>query len=121
SDYTGDAPFYFDDQAREAFIERREQIADYYDARRQARKQGGSAGAPYKPIRPELLYHMDETPYALALGREVSELSPFMPADESLPVIDCAGRLAPNFAAERQAADTNLFETVISRIKAEAR
>ncbi|WP_207747548.1 transcription-repair coupling factor [Pelagibacterium limicola] len=121
ADYTGDAPYYFDEQAREAFIERREQIADYYDARMQAREQGGSAGAPYKPIHPQLLYHMDEPPYALALGREVSELSAFMPADESLPVIDCAGRIAPNFAAERQAPDTNLFEAVIARIKSEAR
>lgn len=121
ADYTGDAPFYFDDQAREAFLTRREQIADYYDARKQAREQGGAAGAPYKPISPELLYHMDEPPYALALGREISELSPFMPADESLPVIDCAGKLAPNFAAERQTADKNLFEAVISRIKTEAR
>ncbi|WP_116653782.1 transcription-repair coupling factor [Pelagibacterium sediminicola] len=121
ADYTGDAPYYFDEQAREAFLERREQIADYYDTRVQAREQGGAAGAPYKPIRPELLYHMDEPPYALALGREVSELSAFMPADQNLPVIDCAGKLAPNFAAERQAADTNLFEAVIARIKTEAR
>jgi transcription-repair coupling factor (superfamily II helicase) len=121
ADYTGGAPLYFDEQAREAFLERRDQIADYHDARQQAREQGGAAGAPYKPIPPDLLYHMDEAPYALAVGREVSELSAFMPADQSLPVIDCAGKIAPNFAAERQATDTNLFEAVISRIKNEAR
>jgi len=121
--YVGDAPFYFDDQAREAFAERREQIVDYYDARVQAREQGGAAaaGAPYKPIAPDLLYHVDQSVYELALGHEIAELSPFLPADDSLPVIDCAGRLAPNFAAERQATDTNLFEAVIGRIKTEAR
>ncbi|WP_404406591.1 transcription-repair coupling factor [Pelagibacterium halotolerans] len=121
ADYVGDAPFYFDDQSREAFSERRDQILDYFDARQQAREQGSTAGAPYKPIRPELLYHTDAGAFDLARGHEINELTPFMPADESLPVIDCAGRMAPNFAAERQAAETNLFESVIARIKTEAR
>lgn len=120
-DYVGDAPVVFDDQAREAFTERLEQIADYYDARVQARETPGAAsGAPYKPIPPELLYHMDTPAYELARGHEVAELSPFMPADQSLPVIDCGGKLAPNFAAER-AGEANIFESVIARIKSEAR
>jgi len=121
ADYAGEAPFYFDEQAAEALGERRDQIADYYDARQQARESGQGGGAPYKPIPPELLYHMDEPVYALVRGHEVSEMTPFMPADASLPVIDCGGRLAPNFAAERQASDTNVFEAVISTIKSQAR
>ncbi|WP_339644848.1 transcription-repair coupling factor [uncultured Pelagibacterium sp.] len=119
--YIGDAPVYFDDQSREAYTERRDQILDYYSARKEAREQGSTAGAPYKPLKPELLYNVEQGPYELARGHEISELSPFLPADENLPVIDCAGHLAPSFAAERQAADTNLFEAVISRIKTEAR
>ena len=119
--YLADAPVFFDDQTSEAYTERRDQILDYYGARKEAREQGNAAGAPYKPIAPDLLYHMDQTPYELVLGHEISALTPFMPANEDLPVIDCAGHLAPSFAAERQATDINLFESVIERIKTEAR
>ena len=119
--YLADAPVFFDEQVREAYGERRDQILDYYSARKEAREQGTAAGAPYKPIPPELLYNVDSTPYELVRGHEISDLTPFMPADESLPVIDCAGHLAHNFAAERQSADTNLFNAVIARIKSEAR
>ena len=58
--YTGDAPYVFDDQAREAFADRQKQIADYYEAREQARheKQSPTAVAPYKPVPPEQLYEM---------------------------------------------------------------
>src|SRR6185437_221078 len=56
--YVGDAPFVFDDQSRAAFSDRQTQIKDYYEAREQARSagNGATAGAPYKPIAPELLY-----------------------------------------------------------------
>src|SRR5690606_24215227 len=56
NDYTGGAPFVFDDQAREAFAERQAQVKDYYDAREQARNAPQAvAGAPYKPVPPDLL------------------------------------------------------------------
>ncbi|WP_425287235.1 transcription-repair coupling factor [Pelagibacterium luteolum] len=119
--YIADAPVFFDEQAKASYAERRDQILDYYSARKEAREQGNTAGAPYKPLKPELLYNVDQGPYELVRGHEVSELTPFMPASESLPVIDCGGHLAPTFAAERQATDTNLFEAVIARIKTEAR
>ncbi|HWJ86783.1 MAG TPA: transcription-repair coupling factor [Pelagibacterium sp.] len=119
--YIGDAPVFFDEQVSEAYGERRDQILDYYSARKEARDQGSTAGAPYKPIDPELLYHVGQSPYDLMHGHDVTELTPFLPAGESLPVIDCSGNLAPSFAAERQATDVNLFEAVISRIKTEAR
>src|SRR5215217_555391 len=79
SGYVGDAPFVFDDQAGEAFGEGAEQIADYYEARDTARqaKPVAGAGAPYKPIKPELLYDLDAQPQALA-GASVIQLSPFL-------------------------------------------
>lgn len=51
----------YDDQAREAFAERQGQIKDYHQAREEARTRGATAGAPYKPIEPGLLYELNAT------------------------------------------------------------
>ena len=117
--YVGDAPFLFDDQTREAFTDRQNQVRDYYDAREQARiaPNAATAGAPYKPIAPDLLYSIDGGPYALARG-EVIQLTPFMPHDSGR-IEDAGGRLTHNFAAERQATDVNLFEAVVNLLQTE--
>jgi transcription-repair coupling factor (superfamily II helicase) len=121
ADYVGDAPFVFDDQVAEAFAERAEQIRDYYDAREAARLAPtvAGAGAPYKPIKPELLYDLDATPVDLA-GASVVRLSPFLSPDAAR-VDDAGGHVAPSFAAERAAADVNLFQAVVDRLLAERR
>ncbi|MGB3025366.1 transcription-repair coupling factor [Paradevosia shaoguanensis] len=121
SDYTGDAPFIFDDQAKEAFAERQQQIADYHDARVEARKAppGATTGAPYKPIEPGLLYEMEAPAYAQA-GASVVQFSPFA-APSGRKQDDAGGRLAHNFAAERQAADVNLFQAVVDLLKKNSR
>jgi len=121
SDYTGDAPFIFDDQAKEAFAERQQQIADYHDARVEARKAppGATTGAPYKPIEPGLLYEMEAPAYAQA-GASVVQFSPFA-APSGKKQDDAGGRLAHNFAAERQAADVNLFQAVVDLLKKNSR
>ncbi|KFL24867.1 transcription-repair coupling factor [Devosia sp. 17-2-E-8] len=121
SDYTGDAPFIFDDQAKEAFAERQQQIADYHDARVEARKAppGATTGAPYKPIEPGLLYEMEAPAYAQA-GASVVQFSPFA-APSGRKQDDAGGRLAHNFAAERQAADVNLFQAVVDLLKRNSR
>ncbi|GLQ57640.1 transcription-repair coupling factor [Devosia nitrariae] len=121
ANYAGDAPFVFDDQAVEAYAERRQQILDYYEAREHARQQPQVAGggAPYKPIEPGLLYAVEEHPYGLA-GASVTQLSPFM-APDARAQDDAGGRIAPSFAAERQAADVNLFSAVVERLLAERR
>jgi transcription-repair coupling factor (superfamily II helicase) len=122
SAYAGAAPFVFDDQAREAFADRQEQIADYYEAREEARTAAAAAtaGAPYKPVKPELLYEVDGSPYALAPGRVV-QLSPFLTPDPNAHVEDAGGRLAHNFAAERQTSGLNLFEAVVDLLKRESK
>jgi transcription-repair coupling factor (superfamily II helicase) len=120
ADYTGDAPFAFDDQAREAFAERQIQVTDYYQAREQARtqKQTAASGAPYKPVPPELIYELGSEPFALA-GGPVLQLSPFVPPGESRKVDDMGGRVAPSFAAERQSQGVNLFEAVVGVLRDE--
>ena len=121
ADYVGDAPFVFDDQAAEAYAERATQIRDYYEAREAARLAPvvAGAGAPYKPVKPELLYDVEAHPYGLA-GASVVQFSPFM-APGAKAADDAGGHIAPSFAAERQATDTNLFQAVVDRLLAERR
>ncbi len=117
ADYAGDAPFVFDDQAREAFADRQTQIKDYYEARETARtqKQVANSGAPYKPVPPEQLYEIEGHPFSLGEAAAI-QLSSFAHPDETRTE-DAHGRIGHNFAAERQAADTNLFETVVARMR----
>jgi len=119
--YAGEAPFVFDDQAREAFAERQAQIKDYYEAREAARadKKLAVAGAPYNPVSPEQLYEMDGHPYALGEASAV-QLSTFAHPDETRTE-DAGGKLAHNFAAERQAQDLNLFASVVTLLRNEGR
>lgn len=121
ADYVADAPFVFDDQAAEAFAERAEQIADYYEARETARqaKPVAGAGAPYKPIQPDLLYDLDVQPQTLA-GASVIQLSQFL-SPSAKKGDDWGGHIAPSFAAERLASDVNLFQAVVDRLLAERR
>src|SRR5690606_37072530 len=121
ADYVGDAPFVFDDQVAEAFTDRAAQIRDYYDAREAARLAPTVAGggAPYKPIKPELLYDLDIHPHALA-GASVIQLSPFL-SPQTQRGDDAGGHIAPSFAAERLASDVNLFQSVVDRLLAERR
>jgi transcription-repair coupling factor (superfamily II helicase) len=121
ADYVGDAPFVFDEQAAEAYKDRVDQVRDYYEARESARLAPAiaGAGALYKPVKPELLYAVDQHPYALA-GASVVQLSQFT-APGSKAIDDAGGNIAPSFAAERLATDTNLFQAVVDRLMAERR
>ncbi|ODT69685.1 MAG: transcription-repair coupling factor [Pelagibacterium sp. SCN 63-23] len=121
ADYVGDAPFVFDDQSAEAFGERAEQVRDYYEARETARLAPpvAGAGAPYKPVKPELLYDLESKPAELA-GASVIQLSPFL-SPQTRTGDDAGGHIAPSFAAERVASDINLFQAVVDRLLAERR
>ncbi|MBU1173975.1 MAG: transcription-repair coupling factor [Alphaproteobacteria bacterium] len=114
--YTGSALFVFDDQAELALKERQEQITDYFEARESARtaETRGNTGTPYKPVPAEMLYEVEAGLAALAGGSGMM-LTPFAGDGD---VENAGGRMPPNFAAERQAADTNLFEAVVSLLLA---
>src|ERR1700742_943137 len=58
-DYLGDAPIAIEPQGEDAARERFKQIADYYEARREAMDHPGS-GAIYKPLPPDRLYLTDD-------------------------------------------------------------
>ncbi len=111
--YTGPAQFIFDDQADHALAERQDQVADYYEARESARTGDNPAGATvYKPVPAETLYEISSGLAALAGGNGLV-LSPFASEDGAE---NAGGRMPPSFAAERSAADTNLFEAVVRLI-----
>src|SRR5690606_13498246 len=90
-----------------------------YEARETARQSPvvAGAGAPYKPIKPELLYDLDAVPAELA-GASVIQFSPFL-SPNTRKGDDAGGRIAPSFAAERVASDVNLFQAVVDKLLAE--
>jgi len=99
--YTSEAPFVFDDQAREAFAERQGQIADYYEAREQARTaKQAVAGAPYKLFEAGLQDPIDRVAFDAADGTMEIQVSPFA-SPARMRTEDAGGHLAPNFAAGR--------------------
>ena len=65
-DYLGDAPIVMESQGEDAAIERFKQIADYYDARREAMEHPGG-GPIYKPLPPDRLYLTDSRMEATAV------------------------------------------------------
>ena len=121
ADYAGDAPFVFDDQAREAFADRQTQIEDYYEAREagaDAPSRSRRPGRPTSRCQPELLYEVDAASLSRSAGASVIQLSPFMRARTK-----ARGRCRRPHRAELRGraagADVNLFEAVVDRLLAE--
>ncbi len=122
--YCNQAPFIFDDQSDLAFNERKSQIIDYYEAREDLRKNAQennekTIGAQYNPVEVKLLYEVDKEIYQLATNSEALLLSPFLTSNSSKNITDMGGVIAPSFAAERKAQNSNIFESVIKLIEAE--
>src|SRR5476651_2357961 len=116
-DYLGDAPVAIEPQSEDAARERFKQIADYYEARREALEHPGG-GAIYKPLPPDRLYlteaewtkHLDDA----ALAR----LTPFAVPEGSAGVIDAGARAGRNFTPERADSSVNVFEAVVAHVVA---
>ena len=101
--------------ADDAAHERLAQVADYYDARRQALKDGVTP--PYKPLPPERLY-LAENEWRERLDTSaLARLSPFA-VPEAANVIDTGARAGRNFAAERAEPNANVFEAVTRHVLA---
>ncbi len=93
-----------EDAAHERFT----QIADYYEARREALKQGVSP--PYKPLPAERLY-LGEGEWKERLETEaLARLTPF--AVPEAGALDVGARQGRNFVAERAEPSANVFEAV---------
>ena len=122
-DYVPDVPFMLDPLVEEAAAERTKQIADHYEARRDAMSQPGVS--PYKPLPPDRL-HLTADDLGLAIqGRAVARITPFALLETSpVMVIDAGARQGRIFAAERAAAEgmdkenegRNVFDAVVEHI-----
>jgi transcription-repair coupling factor (superfamily II helicase) len=100
--------------AEDAAHERFTQIADYYDARRDALKQGVTP--PYKPLPAERLY-LGEGEWKERLSTEaLVRLTPFAVPEAS--AFDVGARQGHNFAAERAEPNANVFEALTAHVLA---
>jgi transcription-repair coupling factor (superfamily II helicase) len=116
-DYLEGTPILIEAQAEEAAGERLTQIADYYEARREALEHPGQgSGAPYKPLKPDALYLTAEEWEAGHRGRALVRLSPFA-LPEARDVVDLDGRPARSFAPERADPEINLFEAAATYLR----
>jgi len=114
-DYLPGTPLALEHLAEDAAHERFTQIADYYDARREALKDGVTPS--YKPLPPARLY-LAEAEWKERLDTSaLAKLTPFA-VPEARDVIDVNARAGHNFAAERTAPGANVFEAVTQHVLA---
>ena len=126
-DYLPATPLAIEPLAEEAAHERFAQIADYYQARRDALGKDGG-GAPYKPLPPDRLY-LAESEWRERLDASLlAKLTPFA-APEQEPggaqslqsganVIAIDAHAGRNFAGERATPGANVFEAVVKHVSA---
>ena len=114
-DYLDASPFAIEPLAQEAAHERLAQIADYYQARKDALDQSG-AGAPYKPLPPDRLY-LAEAEWRERLEHcALARLTPFATPDAAADVIEVGAHAGHNFAAERNTPGANVFESLTRHV-----
>src|SRR5579864_5391427 len=116
-DYLGDAPLAIEPQSEDAARERFKQIADYYDARREALDHPGG-GAIYKPLSPDRLYLTEEEWRRALKEAALARLTPFALPEGSADTIDAGARQGRNFAPERNDGSVNVFEAVVAHVQA---
>ncbi len=115
-DYLGDAPVAIEPQGEDAARERFKQIADYYEARRDALDHPGS-GTVYKPLPPDRLY-LTEEEWQKRLGEgALARFTPFA-VPEAEAVFDAGARRGRDFAPERNDASVNVFEALVAHVHA---
>ena len=126
-DYLPATPLAIEPLAEEAAHERFAQIADYYQARRDALGKDGG-GAPYKPLPPERLYLAESEWREQLDASPLAKLTPFA-APEQEPggaqslqsganVIAIDAHAGRNFAGERATPGANVFEAVVKHVSA---
>ena len=123
TDYLPDAVVVLDHQCEDAVAARLDQIAEYYQARRDipgggaegaGRAGDGEAIAPpiYNPLPPDRLYLAPEEWRSLLDERRVRRLSPFAAPEDGDRRIDAGGTRAVDFAEARAHPEHNLFDAV---------
>jgi transcription-repair coupling factor (superfamily II helicase) len=115
-DYLEATPVAIEPLAEEAAHERLAQIADYYQARKEALDQTGG-GALYKPLPPDRLY-LAEAEWRERLDRSgLARLTQFAAPEAGSDTIEIGARAGHNFAAERNDVSTNVFDAVRKHVE----
>jgi transcription-repair coupling factor (superfamily II helicase) len=115
-DYVPGTPVVLEPLAEDAAHERFTQIADYYDARREA-LDAHAAGPIYKPLPPDRLYLAEAEWRTRLEATALARLTPFAVPASSGAVIDSATRQGRNFAAERAEEGANVFDAVRGHVQ----
>ncbi|MFZ3360157.1 MAG: transcription-repair coupling factor [Xanthobacteraceae bacterium] len=115
-DYIEATPVAIEPLAEEAAHERLAQIADYYQARKEAIDQTGG-GAPYKPLPPDRLYLADAEWHARLAKTALARLAQFS-APEARDVIEIGAHAGHNFTAERNTPGANVFQALTRHVHA---
>ena len=128
-DYLPATPLAVEPLADEAAHERLAQIADYYQARKDALGKDGG-GAPYKPLPPDRLYLAESEWRERLEAAPLARMTPFtapesasapsaVPADQATGnVIAIDAHAGRNFTAERSTPGANVFEAVVKHVGA---
>ncbi len=114
-DYLPGTPVVLEHLDDEAAGERLSQIADYYQARKDALAEDG--GSPYKPLPPDRLYLAEAEWKERLRTAQLARLSPFAVPDAD-GVLDVGARTGRNFAAERADEKANVFDAVVRHVRA---
>src|SRR5207245_56886 len=116
-DYAPGSPVVLDPLVEDAAKERLAQIADYYQARRDA-LDAKAVGAPYKPLPPDRLY-FGESEWTERLGSvPLARMTPFsVPEGGDGAIIEIGARQGRNFAAERAEPHGNLYDPVARQLR----
>src|SRR5690242_6732976 len=116
-DYLDGAPVAIEPLGEDAATERFKQIADYYEARREAMEHPGG-GAIYKPLPPDRLY-LTEDEWKQHLGdAALARLTPFAVPEGPADIFDAGARQGRNFTPERADSSVNVFEAVVTHVQA---
>jgi len=114
--YVPGSPVVLEPLAEDAAHERFTQIADYYEARREALR-ARAEGPPYRPLPPERLYFA-EGEWRSRLGETaLARMTPFAVPEGAGPMVDIGARQGRNFAAERSQAEANVFDAVREHVQ----
>jgi transcription-repair coupling factor (superfamily II helicase) len=116
-DYLGDAPIAIEPQSEDAARERFKQIADYYEARREALDHPGG-GAVYKPLPPERLYLTEEEWNRRLTEAPLARFTPFAVPEGNPDTVDAGARQGRDFAPERNDSAVNVFAAVVAHVQA---
>ena len=118
-DYVPGVPVTLDARVTETRDARLEQIAEFYEARRDMKKprQGGEQthGEIYNPMPPDALYLTAEDWTAGLMPRAVVQFSPFA-APTGERSLDAGGRVGVNFSAARHQMGGDVFATLATAI-----